>query len=318
MTRGSALPRTVLAVVAILCVTVVAYLSHPPASTPRTASVDPQRATLASPPPATPSSTDSVPAATATPVPATPTPTQIPRITGTVFIDPGHGGVDTGTIGYTSSGREVMEKTVTLDLALRTAALLRAAGATVVLSRTTDALPGLQPSDLTPDGMALTPQGVLDDLQQRIDLANASHADVLLSIHLNSFSDPSIGGTETYYDPSRRFSAQNLRLAELVQQDVIGALHGAGYTTPDRGVINDTQLQAESVGALPATYDHLAMLGPAVPGQLQPSEMPGVLSEALFLSDPAEAAAALNPDVQNLIATGYARAIEQYLSGARP
>jgi len=308
----------VLALVAILCVTVVALSSHRPASPARPALVQPEAAGPAAAP-----QTPFVPALdppTATPAPASPTATATPTIhvTGIVYIDPGHGGLDTGTVGYTGDGREVMEKTVTLAIALRTAALLRAAGATVVLSRSTDTLPGLTSADLTPDGQALTPPGVLEDLQRRIDRANTSGAALLLSIHLNSFSDPSIGGVETYYDAARPFSAQNLRLANLVQQDVVAALHDAGYTTPDRGIIDDADLQTESLGALPATYNHLALLGPAVPGQLQPSEIPGVLSEPLFLSDPAEAAAALDPAMQNLIAAGYARAIEQYLSVQHP
>ena len=306
-----------LAVVAILCVTVVALSSHRPESIVRTSSVEPAAPELVAPSPTPLVSSGDIPAATPAVAP-TPSPTPTIRVTGTVFIDPGHGGVDTGTVGYTSDGREVMEKTVTLAIALRTAALLRAAGATVVLSRTNDSLPGLTPADLNPDGQSLTAQGVLDDLQRRIDRANASGAALLLSIHLNSFSDPSIGGVETYYDTARRFSGQNLRLANLVQQDLVAALHGAGYTTPDRGIINDADLQTESLGALPTTYNHLALLGPAVPGQLQPSEIPGVLSEPLFLSDPAEAAAALDPAMQSLIAGAYAHAIEQYLSASQP
>src|SRR5262249_2276922 len=60
----------------------------------------------------------------------TPTPTPPPPV---VFFDPGHGGVDTGTIGTALDGAVVMEKIITLALALRTAAKLRASGYQVVL-----------------------------------------------------------------------------------------------------------------------------------------------------------------------------------------
>jgi len=253
----------------------------------------------------------------------TPTPTLMPSRTHfasapkkpapVVYLDPGHGGVDTGTQGYTSSGQVVDEKTVVLQIALRTAALLRQDGITVVMTRTTDADPCAIPSDLTADGTELTAEGVLNDLQCRINKANAAHADVFLSIHMDAFQDPSIGGTETFYDPDRPFGAENAKLAQLIQSHVLNELHQAGYTTTDRGITNDTQLQAESMGAMPSSYDHLVLLGPGVPGLLTPSQMPGALCEVFFLSDPSEADAVVQPSVQNLVATGFALAIEQFL-----
>ncbi len=242
----------------------------------------------------------------ATPTPVAPKPV--------VFLDPGHGGVDEGAIGLSTNDEPVYEKTITLALAQRTAAMLRANGFEVVLSRTSDELPGLQDSDLTEGGLALTPQGVLNDLQRRIDLANSSNAQVFLSIHLDANDDPSASGTSTYYDPTRTFGSANLRFARLIQQDVIASMHGAGYTTPDLGVIDDTGLDGNSLGVLPATYNHLVVLGPSVDGQLRATEMPGALNEALFLSNPTEATAAMDPRVQDLMATGYANAIQRFLS----
>ncbi|HLG51308.1 MAG TPA: N-acetylmuramoyl-L-alanine amidase [Chloroflexota bacterium] len=234
-----------------------------------------------------------------------------------VFLDPGHGGEDTGTIGLTEDGMVVEEKTVALALALRTAGRLRAAGIGVVLSRTDDRLPGAQPSDYTADGTTLTADGVLADLQRRIDRANASGARVLLSIHLNAYDDPSVRGTETFYDPSRPFASESYRFARLVQTSVVQALRQNGYDTPDRGVSDDTDLIADRLGALDPSYHHLVLLGPGVPGQLRPSTMPGALNEVFFLTNPAEATAAATTDMQDLIAAAYAQAIEQFLRGAR-
>lgn len=228
-----------------------------------------------------------------------------------VFIDPGHGGVDSGAIGTTNDGQDVDEKTVTLDLALRTATKLRSAGYQVVLSRTSDELPGLLATDLTPDGEALTPQGVLNDLQRRIDRANASGAKLFLSIHLNANDDPSVTGTETFYDSTRSFATENSLFAQSVQQHLIAALRANGYTTPDLGVIDDTTIEGNSLGVLPDIYNHLVLLGPGVSGQLRPTLMPGALSESLFLSNPDEATAATEPEMQDLIAGAYAAAISQ-------
>ncbi len=230
-----------------------------------------------------------------------------------VFLDPGHGGVDTGTIGTADDGTVVYEKNIALALALRTAEHLRQDGIGVVLSRTDDSLPGASPADFTSDGKALTPDGVLADLQRRIDRANASGARVLLSIHLNGFSDPSIGGAETFYDSARSFGDANKRFATMIQSSLISTLRAHGYDTPDRGVTDDQDLDIESLGSLVGSYNHLVLLGPAVPGRLRPSTMPGALSEPLFLSNPPEATAVLDPTFQDLIASSYAKAIEQFL-----
>ncbi len=240
---------------------------------------------------------------------ATPASTVVKHV---VFLDPGHGGVDEGAIGVANNGQTVLEKTIALAIAKQAQSLLRDAGYEVVLSRTTDELPDVTADDLTADGMALTPAGILNDLQRRIDRANASHAELFLSIHLNANDDPAARGTETYYDSARSYGVENKRWAEHVQSEVIDSLHGQGYTTPDRGIIDDTELDTGGLGALPDSYNHLVLLGPAVDGLLRPTLMTGALNESLFLSNPDEASAALEPQMQSLIAAGYAQAVVRY------
>jgi len=252
---------------------------------------------------------------TGTPTTRTPVPSSTPRPRVDVFIDPGHGGVDTGEIGTTLDGSEVLEKTYTLAVALRTAAVLRSAGRTVVLYRTDDSLPGMVSADYTADGTALTPDGLLANLQRRIDAANASHARVLLSIHFNAFSDPSVGGSETYYDGARPFASQSEHFANLIQSSWIAALRANAYDTPDRGVGDDQDLQADSFGTLGVSYNHLVLLGPPVPNRLQASNMPGAVIEPLFLSDPTEATAIGQPAMQDLLAHALAKGVEEFLNG---
>ncbi|HVC32653.1 MAG TPA: N-acetylmuramoyl-L-alanine amidase [Chloroflexota bacterium] len=270
---------------------------------------------VVTPPGGDPSSNRGAPSSDPTPKPGTtPVAGSAPAAGSTlVFLDPGHGGVDTGTIGTTDDGTTIEEKNVALAIAQRTANHLRQDGIGVELSRTDDSLPGSTPADYTGDGQVLTPDGVLADLQRRIDRANASGAHVLLSIHLNAFQDPSVGGAETFYDSSRPFADQSKHFATLVQDSLITALRVKGFDTPDRGVTDDEDLQIESLGSLSGDYHHLVLLGPAIPGRLRASQMPGALSEPLFLSNPPEATAAVDPTMQELIATAYTKAIEEFL-----
>lgn len=84
----------------------------------------------------------------------------------TVVIDPGHGGVDGGSIGsgYT-------EKDITLQIALQLGAALEQRGCTVIYTRSTDT--------------ALS-ERVSEDLFQRVMISNDAQADAFISIHLNS------------------------------------------------------------------------------------------------------------------------------------
>ncbi len=233
----------------------------------------------------------------------------------TVFVDPGHGGPDPGTSGTTRDGRTVFEKGATLAVGLDLASMLRADGFRVVLSRTRDtAVARLGPSDVV--GGALTLDAAHRDVVARVECANASGAELLLSIHFNAFDDPSVGGTETFYDEARPFAADNQRFAELVQREVVAAMARGGWNTPDRGIAPDTSIEAPQLSARAAAYPHLLELGPAQAGWLDtPSKMPGVLCEPLFLSDPFEADIAASRAGQQALAGAFARAIDNYFAG---
>ena len=90
-----------------------------------------------------------------------------------VFIDAGHGGRDPGT-----SHNKVVERTITLDIALRLGRLLEANGLDVVYSRRDDRAVGLS---------------------QRTVAANRKECDLFVSIHVNANEDRSVQGFETYY-----------------------------------------------------------------------------------------------------------------------
>lgn len=233
-----------------------------------------------------------------------------------VFIDPGHGGTDPGTVGETTDGKQVDEKQVTLVVATLLAQRLRADGYTVVLSRTGDSLSAQLPADdRNPDG-SLTPDGVRTDLEARVACANSAHAAVLLALHFNGFDDPTAGGSTTFYDPDRPFADRNLALAQAVQSAVVGRLQQAGADTVDRGVESDGAVEAPALTPADAAYLHFIELGPTSAGVTTvASAMPGALVEPLFLTNPTEAEMAASADGQQAIATGLSQGIETFLGG---
>jgi N-acetylmuramoyl-L-alanine amidase len=234
----------------------------------------------------------------------------------TVFIDPGHGGLDSGAVGTQSSGTRIDEKDVTLAIGLAVLQPLRDAGFTIVLSRTTDSLVG-QPEPGNSSGGILNEWGSRYDIQARIACANTSVADLLVSVHMNAFDDPLVGGTETFFDTARPFGAQSARLALIVQRRLVSSLAAAGWTVPDRGVISDVELDPPGWTPLGVEYRHLLELGPAEADYLdQPSQMPGVLIEPVFISDPFEADIAASHDGQAAIASGLVLAIRDFFSAA--
>ena len=92
-----------------------------------------------------------------------------------IVIDPGHGGPDSGAVG--KSG--LLEKEVTLDIALRLKELLKMEeGLRVILTRETD---------------------VLVPLEERTRIANRNRADLFISIHTNAFKKRSVRGSETFF-----------------------------------------------------------------------------------------------------------------------
>ena len=121
-----------------------------------------------------------------------------------IVIDPGHGGNDAGAIGPTG----VMEKTVTLNVALELERLLTAEGASVIMTRSTD-------RTVSPNGAKASD---IEELQVRCDVANHAKADIFISIHADSFTKPEARGTTGYYygqseDDKSRKLADSIRKA---------------------------------------------------------------------------------------------------------
>jgi len=196
-----------------------------------------------------------------------------------IVIDPGHGGMNTGTHSILDGQ---FEKEFTLDWALRLAPLLAQEGWQAFLTRTND---------------------VDDSLSNRVAFADAHHADLFISLHFNSLApDEKPSGIETYcltptgmpstltrgYGdpwsdsfPNNAFDAQNLQLAVRLQSAL---LRETGMD--DRGVC-----RARFIGVLR--------------GQRRPA----VLIEAGFLSNPSDARQIETPAFRQKLAQAVADAL---------
>ncbi|MBR2723327.1 MAG: N-acetylmuramoyl-L-alanine amidase, partial [Lentisphaeria bacterium] len=193
----------------------------------------------------------------------------------TVFIDPGHGGKDVG-----AEGRYYSEKKLTMRLAAKVRVLLKNAGFNVVMSRRSDAY--------------LT-------LQQRASIANKNKADVFVSIHFNSAANKKVYGLETYCMTPVGASSSNASKIEWKSYN--GNRH-------DKNNFALAYLMQRSMlrysNALDRGVKHARFL------VLREVEMPAVLVECGFLSNPESERIIGTEKYLNQIARGIAQSIISY------
>lgn len=185
----------------------------------------------------------------------------LPTLRKVIIIDPGHGGVDGGAVGINTG---VHEDKVNLEIALRVKEFLEESGSLVLMTRDKDV--GLY----TEDGSIRKKKN--EDLRNRKKLFDESNADLVLSIHLNSFPQSQYYGAQTFY-PSN--SENSKLLAELIQEELIRVLDNGN--TRKAKAKNDVYI-------------------------LQDIEVPTVIVECGFLSNPKEELWLQDPEYQEKIA----------------
>jgi N-acetylmuramoyl-L-alanine amidase len=220
----------------------------------------------------------------------------------TVFLDAGHGGIDPGGVGATADGQTIHEADETLPVELDAMALLRAKGYRVVVSRAkASTVLRLGPADT--DAGVLSVLGAHDDVAARDVCANDARANILVGIYFDAGGSSQNAGSITAYDADRPFSAANIKLAGLLQADVLADMDAQGWDIPNDGTGPDTSLGSIAgnpadggLAAAAAAYDHLLLIGPAAAGYFSnPSEMPGAVIEPLYITDPFEGSIANGP-----------------------
>lgn len=197
----------------------------------------------------------------------------------TVYLDPGHGGKDVG-----AEGRYYYEKSLTLKLASKVRSLLIKKGFKVIMSRRSDAF---------------------ISLKNRVAIANRHKADIMVSIHFNSAANKKVYGLETYcmtpagasssnaskidYKryPGNSYDKNNFALAYLMQRAMLSYSRAL-----DRGV------------------KHARFL------VIKEAEMPAVLVECGFLSNPQSERIIGTDRYLNQIAGGIAHSIINYKRAA--
>ena len=212
----------------------------------------------------------------------------------TVAVDPGHGGSLDGAVAADGT----READLNLDIATRLARMLEGAGIDVVITRSTDGHVNEPPMDRTGDGVV----DDTDELAARPDLANTARADLFISVHNNVAVNESVGGPSTFYYDDRRFGDRSARLARIIQDEMVAAL----------GDIDAGSWEPYDHGAL--IYPYYVLRGYDPPRLRRPTQMPGVLSEGLFLSSDRELRLLKRPMVRQAMAVAYYDAIAKYLA----
>ncbi len=217
----------------------------------------------------------------------------------TVLVDPGHGGREIGASFRFEDGTQLLEKNLNLRVATKLANQLRQSGVAAIMTRSTDAQVNAA-NDLTGDEKV----GLSDDLQARVDLANQIRAHLIVSVHFNGVSDPTKRGTQVFYSDGRGFTDRSRFLAELAQAQLVRQLKAAGHETIDRKATADSRVLGSG--------SHYYLLGPASDTVRRPSQMPGIIGEALFVTNEDDAKALRQEKTLDAVARAYLEAVKAY------
>jgi N-acetylmuramoyl-L-alanine amidase len=216
-----------------------------------------------------------------------------------IVIDAGHGGHDTGTIGP----HGLLEKDVCLDVALRLGNLIekRLPGADVIYTRKDD---------------------TFVPLEARTQIANDAKADLFISIHANSSEDPSARGVETYYlnfatsaEAMEVAARENANSQESMHdlQDLIKKIARNDKIEESKDLAEDIQDSLTGRLELVSRNERNRGVKKAPFVVLIGANMPSVLSEISFLSNPYDENLLRKASQRQRIAEGLYRGIATYL-----
>jgi N-acetylmuramoyl-L-alanine amidase len=271
---------------------------QPPAETGKTGAIDEEKVLDAAPYPNTPKlgfASTIVPVTRQVPAPA-------PRrcAIGTIVIDPGHGGKDTGAIGCNG----LYEKDVVLDIGLKLRAIIKKNFACkVVMTRDKD---------------------VFIDLDARPGIAVQNDADLFISIHANASKSPSAHGIETYLlnltkdrnimevaDRENFAEAKHMGSLDVILKDLILD------SKRDESLKLAHCVQTSLVTDLhkDGVFNKGVKQGPFL--VLYGASMPSILTEVGFITNPEEEAHLADPEYREKIAQAIFDGIKEYIGSSR-
>jgi N-acetylmuramoyl-L-alanine amidase len=218
---------------------------------------------------------------------------------GKIVVDAGHGGHDTGTIG--PNGLE--EKDLVLDVALKLGKLLEdKLGAEVVYTRDDD---------------------TFIPLETRTAIANKEQADLFISIHANSSDDPTARGVETYYlnFTSRADALEVAARENAVSEKSIHELQDLVKKIALKEKIGESREFASDVQR--SLYTGLSAKSPSLRNRgvkkapfvvLIGANMPSILAEISFVSNPDDAKKLKTNDYRQRIADSLYKGVSRYVN----
>ncbi len=216
-----------------------------------------------------------------------------------IVIDPGHGGFDTGTIGPTG----LEEKNVVLDVALRLRKLFETrTNSEVFMTRSTD---------------KFVP------LEERTAIANEDGADLFISIHANASRDPHVRGIETYFlnftsDPE---ALQLAARENATSQESVHQLQNLIKKIALNNKIEESQELAHDVQTV--LYRRMSRISHGIHDRgvrkapfvvLIGANMPSILTEISFLSNPRSEHLLREPRYREDIAKAIFSGVENYIN----
>lgn len=219
-----------------------------------------------------------------------------------IVIDPGHGGKDSGAVG-----NGYMEKNIVLQIGLELSDQLKAMGYTVYMTRSTD---------------------VFIELKERTKFANDKMADLFLSIHANAIpkgSDANAAyGIETYFlSPGR--SERAMRVAALENSEDMGEMGEFGKLS-FLNVLNTEKIIASNKLAIDIQKGVLTNLRKQFPNVkdngareapfwvLVGAQMPAILLETGYISNPDESARISDSKYQKWMVEGMIDGVKHYFA----
>ena len=211
----------------------------------------------------------------------------------TIVIDPGHGGKDPGALGRGS----LQERAIVLSISEKLREVLTRKGYTVLMTRDTNRF---------------------IPLKQRTAFATQHKADLFLSIHANGSESPKAKGIETYYlsvtstdkaseDIASRENADSGYSIQELEALLKGIIQESKSEDSKRLAKHVQQTLVQVTGAVDRGVKHARFV------VLIGTNVPAILIETGFVSNPTEGQKLTTPAYQRKIATAIAQGIEKFL-----